>query len=128
MLFGFIDFAIWLWWISIPLLLHVFIALAFSAKRISLRNVLFAWLPCLYPVILTFFGYVYRQTGGRADAPEGPIIFAGVLYLGQILLCGYIVYRYRGARWYAAAAGLFAVWLGFWGLTIAQMAVTNVWL
>lgn len=128
MLFGFLELAVGLWWISLPLVMHVLIALGFGAKRLGMRNIILAASPYIFPVAITIFGDAFRHNGTSADAPQAPIVGAWVLYLIQLLLCAYTVYVNRGARWFTVASSLLALWLGFLGLFMAQMALTNVWL
>jgi uncharacterized membrane protein YcaP (DUF421 family) len=128
MLFGILELAIYMWPISLPLALHVIVAIGLSWSKIRGPHLLSVLVTFIFPPLIVILGSVFAHSGARADAPMGPIVVVALVYFLQVAACGYLIYKNKGLRWFTISVCLVALWLGLIGWSIAGMALTNVWL
>ena len=128
MLYGIFEIAVYLWPISLLLPIHGLVSLTLTFKSVRARYAATLLLPFSFPFILILFGYLFWHTGTRADTPNGPVIGAALLFISQVLISLFLIYRSKGMRWFMTAACLIAIWFGLISWFLAGMALTNVWL
>src|SRR5436190_759722 len=124
MLSGLVEFAVYFWPITLLLLLHGMAALVLSFQNIRPRHVGDSLLPFIFPFSIILVGHLFWYGGTRASAPKAPVIAANLMFIAQVLISFYLVYRCKGVRWFMTAACLMAIWLGLINLFLVGMALT----
>ena len=120
------DVMVYLWPITLGLVLHIILATVRSSSRQILKtpNILVPILPTLLTLIVGGFAW---HSGNRAGAAIFPEILVGLLFAVQLLASIFVIIRQNGERWLATSVSLLFLWFALISQFIVGMALTNVW-
>ena|SRR5438477_2135564 len=122
------ETVLFLWPVSVVLTLHSVTAFLLSKAPDRFSRWWMMLPPFLFPFLILLIGGFFWYSGGRSDAPTGPLLVAELLFWSQLILSAFLVYHRKGFRWLTTAVYLLAIWFGIVCWFITGMALTNTWL
>jgi len=123
---------LYIWPVSLAVLIAFVIALVlnnpFRKKHVDVRLSLL-WIPLALTISILLSGTLLQnELQGASKVSEWPMYLILGLYIAHIPLNGYLIYSLRGFRLVASATTALQVYISFWALFVAGMAISGDWL
>lgn len=120
------------WQISLGLLTFFLIALLlnnpFCPKNYQKKYLLVCF-GFIIPFLIIFIGTVMEHDGeSPVPAPFWPQLLIIIIFILHLLFSGFVLYLFKGFRWFALSFCCIQTWFSFWTFFVASMSVTGDWL
>jgi len=120
------------WPISVPVSLFIFVAIFINKpfrKDVFKTKYLLLLIPFLLPIFILVLGTVFvNETNDIFQANKLAQYIVVLLFFLHLPLGIFLVYSFKGIRFFTISINLFQMWLSFLSWFVAGMSISGDWL